>query len=651
MHIKQVIISGFRSFRSQSEIEPFSPKHNVIVGRNGSGKSNFFDAIQFVLLNQRFQSLRQEERQHLLHEGAGANVVSAFVELIFDNSDGRLAQDGDEVVLRRTVGLKKDEFYLNRRRVTKQEVSSLLESAGFSKSNPYYIVQQGKVSALALMKDQERFNLLKEVAGTKVYEERRTESLQIMEETNNKRDKIQEVINYIEASPRGKTFERLSELEEEKEELGVYQKHDRQRRALEYTLYDKELRQACGSPAGEDLEGIEQARSDALRHSDALHNRLRDAREAVKERENILFSGHARLSRLERDRTAADNERNQALGARAKLELEVKDIAERVANDGDEQVRLAAELTSLEASISARELELEGEAVPAYNKARTTEAEIAQATAQTDELYARQGRKGQFQTAGERDAALTSQVRSIRSSAKAKAATVTSLEKQTAELEAQHGRQEARAKEMEAEIKMRHAQAQTVTADLVERTKRRDEMAEERKERWRALEDLQDKISKLKNALERSERDLHCSMPRHVASGVSAVERHVKEQRIEGYLGTVFENFSLTDPKFATAVEIAGGGSLFHTIVDTDETAARLVRHLERGKRGRVTFMPLSKLSSREIRYPDSSEEGAVPLIQVAIKFRPEVKTAMMQIFGKKLIAPNLEVASAMADK
>lgn len=35
--------------------------------------------------------------------------------------------------------------------------------------------------------------------------------------------------------------ERLQELEEEKEELGAYQKHDKERRALEYTLYDKEL--------------------------------------------------------------------------------------------------------------------------------------------------------------------------------------------------------------------------------------------------------------------------------------------------------------------------------------------------------------------------------------------------------------------------
>ena len=55
------------------------------------------------------------------------------------------------------------------------QVVSLLESAGFSKSNPYYIVQQGKVNALCLMRDSERLQLLKEVAGTRVYEERREE--------------------------------------------------------------------------------------------------------------------------------------------------------------------------------------------------------------------------------------------------------------------------------------------------------------------------------------------------------------------------------------------------------------------------------------------------------------------------------------------
>jgi hypothetical protein len=33
---------GFLLDRDQTQIEPFSSKHNVVVGRNGSGKSNFF---------------------------------------------------------------------------------------------------------------------------------------------------------------------------------------------------------------------------------------------------------------------------------------------------------------------------------------------------------------------------------------------------------------------------------------------------------------------------------------------------------------------------------------------------------------------------------------------------------------------------------
>eukprot|EP00592_Proboscia_alata_P004296 CAMPEP_0194376632 /NCGR_PEP_ID=MMETSP0174-20130528/26556_1 /TAXON_ID=216777 /ORGANISM="Proboscia alata, Strain PI-D3" /LENGTH=101 /DNA_ID=CAMNT_0039157399 /DNA_START=110 /DNA_END=412 /DNA_ORIENTATION=+ len=101
MHIKQITLSNFRSFKQQPEIHPFSEGTNTVVGRNGSGKSNLFDAVQFVLLSPKFVSLRQEERQALLHEGAGSTAVNAFVEIVFDNSEGRLSVDGDEVVLRR----------------------------------------------------------------------------------------------------------------------------------------------------------------------------------------------------------------------------------------------------------------------------------------------------------------------------------------------------------------------------------------------------------------------------------------------------------------------------------------------------------------------------------------------------------------------
>ena len=63
LSIKTISISGFRSFRQQDAIESFDPGHNALIGRNGSGKSNFFDAVQFVLLSPRFYNLRQEERQ------------------------------------------------------------------------------------------------------------------------------------------------------------------------------------------------------------------------------------------------------------------------------------------------------------------------------------------------------------------------------------------------------------------------------------------------------------------------------------------------------------------------------------------------------------------------------------------------------------
>lgn len=132
------------------------------------------------------------------------------------------------------AGLKNDDYFLDGKHVNKSDVMNLLESSGFSRSNPYYIVQRGKIIQLAVMRDAERLNLLKEVAGTKVYDDRRAQSVQNLEETSTKKERIEEVLAYIE--------ERLAELEDEKEELREYQQLDKDMRAIEYTIYDKELR-------------------------------------------------------------------------------------------------------------------------------------------------------------------------------------------------------------------------------------------------------------------------------------------------------------------------------------------------------------------------------------------------------------------------
>tara|TARA_R110002050_G_scaffold282379_3_gene430318 strand:- start:1310 stop:1711 length:402 start_codon:yes stop_codon:yes gene_type:complete len=92
-------------------------------------------------------------RKLLLHAGGATNIISGHVEVKFDNSregneERRFPIEKDEVSIRRSIGSKKDEFFLNSKHVTRQEVMNFLESAGFSRSNPYYIVQQGKVNKI-----------------------------------------------------------------------------------------------------------------------------------------------------------------------------------------------------------------------------------------------------------------------------------------------------------------------------------------------------------------------------------------------------------------------------------------------------------------------------------------------------------------------
>lgn len=73
------------------------------------------------------------------------SLTGSTVEIVFDNTDNRFPTGREDVIIRRTIGLKKDEYSLDKKSASKADVMNLLESAGFSKSNPYYIVPQGRV--------------------------------------------------------------------------------------------------------------------------------------------------------------------------------------------------------------------------------------------------------------------------------------------------------------------------------------------------------------------------------------------------------------------------------------------------------------------------------------------------------------------------
>ncbi|KAJ5172388.1 Chromosome segregation protein SudA [Penicillium capsulatum] len=634
MYVKQIIIQGFKSYKDQTVIEPFSPKHNVIVGRNGSGKSNFFAAIRFVL-SDAYTHLGREERQALLHEGSGSAVMSAYVEIIFDNSDDRFPTGKPEVVLRRTIGTKKDEYTLDRKNATKNDVMNLLESAGFSRSNPYYIVPQGRVTALTNMKDSERLVLLKEVAGTQVYEARRAESLKIMNETNSKRSKIDELLDYIN--------ERLAELEEEKDELRNYQDKDKERRCLEYTIYSREQHEISNV-----LDNLEEARQNGVEDADSNRDQFVEGEKAMAQIDAEIAECRQQIEFLKVDKAQLEDERREASKGLAQVELQAKALSDNQAAAQALKSRHDADLESVQSAIREREAELQ-EILPSFNASKDEEdavkARLTEADTSRQRLYAKQGRNSRFKNKSERDKFLQMEVRESNRSIENVQGVVSQTQEDIQELEREIAQLEPETERLRDQIDGRGDTMHSVDQQVQSAKDERDRLMDQRKELWREEAKLDSVLSGASQEMDRAERSLSHMMDHNTSRGIAAVRKIKRQHNLEGVYGTLAELFDVSD-RYRTAVEVTAGQSLFHYVVDTDETATTVLEILQKEKSGRVTFMPLNRLRSKPPNLPRASD--TIPMIE-KLQYDPAYERAFQHVFGKTIICPNLQVASQYA--
>lgn len=397
--------------------------------------------------------------------------MSAFVEIIFDNSDDRFPTGKPELILRRTIGMKKDEYSLDRKNATKSDVMNLLESAGFSRSNPYYIVPQGRVTALTNMKDNERLNLLKEVAGTQVYEARRTESLKIMNETTNKREKIDELLVYIK--------ERLSELEEEKEELRDFQEKDKDRRCLQYTIDHREQ-----VAIANELENLDDQRQGGVDDTDESSERFIQGETELSEINAQINELKQQVEFLKVDKRQLEDERKEKAKARAKIELEVKNLSDGQSAAQQAQSRYETELDKVQTSIREHEEEL-AEVTPDYHKKLqqegTIKAELSSAEDTRSGLYAKQGRNSRFRNKKERDDWLREAINSSYTDlSKVKAVRVQTTE-DIAELENDITNTQAEIVELREQLDGRGDSSEAIHKDIQEAKALRDRLMDERK--------------------------------------------------------------------------------------------------------------------------------------------------------------------------
>ncbi|PHT46466.1 Structural maintenance of chromosomes protein 3 [Capsicum baccatum] len=156
----------------------------------------------------------------------------------------------------------------------------------------------------------------------------------------------------------------------------------------------------------------------------------------------------------------------------------------------------------------------------------------------------------------------------------------------------------------------------------------RDKLHDERKSLWTQETKLTTEIERLKAEVVKAEKSLDQATPGDIRRGLNSVRRICREYGISGVFGPIFELLECDD-KFFTAVEVTAGNSLFHVVVDNDETSTKIIRHLNAQKGGRVTFIPLNRVKTPHVNYPQGSD--VIPLLK-KLRFSDSYRKAFEQL-------------------
>src|ERR671923_292378 len=174
MYLKSINLKGFKSFPERTKLE-FGPGVSVIVGPNGSGKSNVTDAVLWALGEQSPLAVRGQSMQDMVFAG-GHGVKgrsSAEVEIVIDNSSGRLQSEFAEIAISRYVDRSGEGIYrLNGARCRLVDLLEVLSDSGLGKEM-HSVISQGKVEAIVHSKPEDRTAMIEEAAGLTKHRKRR----------------------------------------------------------------------------------------------------------------------------------------------------------------------------------------------------------------------------------------------------------------------------------------------------------------------------------------------------------------------------------------------------------------------------------------------------------------------------------------------
>ena len=283
--IKKLRLHGFKSFAKLTELE-FGNDFSSIIGPNGSGKSNLTDAICFVLGRLSAKSMRAEKASNLIYNGGKNNspAKQAEVSIIFDNSKNEFPIKENEVKITRIVKQNGQSVYkLNDNTITRQQILDLLATAKIDPDG-HNIILQGDIVKFMEMRPEDRREIIEEVSGISVYEDKKHKAMLELQKVEEKLKEADIILTERSAH--------LRELKKDRDQATKYkdlQKYIRENKATYLTVLLKEKEKTKES-VDKEIEKEESKKLKIQEEINLIKKEIEDKRNEIKQLNQELLS-------------------------------------------------------------------------------------------------------------------------------------------------------------------------------------------------------------------------------------------------------------------------------------------------------------------------------------------------------------------------
>ena len=652
VYVQQVKLNCFKSFGGRVEV-PLNPGFTVITGPNGSGKSNIIDAILFCLGLASSRGMRAERLPDLINHrmvrqgrAAEASVSVTFSlddwqppEVESDPMDGAgpwIDPKQQEVMISRRIRLAPGGTYGSIYSIGAEScsLSQLQVQLRRLRIDPTgsNVVMQGDVTRIVSMGDRERREIIDELAGVALFDQRIEQCRSKLADVREHEERCHIVESELQNSRQ--RIERDCEKARRHQQLrnGLHQ--SRQQELV--LLWEASCQQR------EDLvarQGQNQQEQHALRIrreqlTEEHHQKVRQLQEI---QEQVKALGEGRLLSVQAELAGLQSREREL--QRSLQNQDQADIEQRQHHWRGRCRQLQAAAEELAGANHGAQLET------VEARCAATGQVVAQQRQRLGELADRSGSWLQaYQQRQQAMATLQAGIQPLRTEQlqlqerlKQEEQQLKDWQEKQQQAETSHRQHQARLNDLAArktQLQQRLEALQTAcnegnsTLGLLQRSRQRLERDQVR---------LEQDLAKLESRREAL----------HESRGTAAL-RLILESGLPGIHGPV-ARLGEVDPPHRLALEVAAGARLNHVVVDDDQIAAQAIALLKRHRAGRLTFLPLNRLRSPAVQ-PATARgslrlHGLVGRAVNLVHFAPIYGQVFAHVLGETLVFETLDQA------